>query len=783
MTSTYITSSGKILGSILRQKMDEIATPEYIIDVNPYACINLVTNNAGDMNMKAWLATAAGIGEYIEGYMKTNMKTTGAYVYTEMATPPPPPPILPAMDTVSDLPTYGTAVAKDPYSILNLALPTMIFSQDQDIIKVQLDAIKENLNLISIWLNVEPVPFDQTSLQQDEDPMYALNGTGQILFTGALTIVDNVAQDIINAMKEYGNEITFIDANNIFATGIVHMLNGSRDSNELNNLVYSFDVGQVVPVATNKVAMIPGVYFGLSNGTVQFVNEYQSKVQSLVVAPPLVGATMTLEIPLLEIDLSQVVINFIDKFFEGMDRTDEEQKEMENNFGDVLRVTFNGLFTGGKVLFTELINKVNEFIAKIMVRLSIDNLVKKFTKRMCNFSAKLRAKFTEWMKKIGLVFDKIADRIREVLDLVFDILSLPPLIIAAVVDKITEQVTTFIQNFITKIAEKMALSVPLPAAAALAALADKMKKAIAVIKSVIDKIKLIIDKVVKFVTDLIEKMVELVKKIIKFIQKIVEWIETAKEKCQQCIEVFTALISAFGIYLAFAASDPNDSAPSPPPIPPDMVTAAQTYYLTSADVNETSASMTPQTNGNNITWSFVDSSATSGFVFVNNGALQPISATSAIGIYKLGIDLETSDFIKVIGTFETSGNPYIGVINNSQISDPIISNIFISSGIDSFPENTTALDYKIYKMTLYKYNESTSAMEKDISQIYHYGYFVKGLFSTINPLIDNMFTYCMGWIDISLLESEKIVMVNSKNYTEIIRMIRYNDTRTPIQVQ
>ena len=802
---TYPSESGKVLGSILRQKMDEFVNDDFTINVPPYSCINLVTSSSHDLNMKAWLATADGISEYIEGYMTTNMTTKGAYVYTETATVPPPPPIVPAMDTISDLPTFGTAEKKDSYDILNLALPMMIFAGDDsiDIKKLENDptlAIKENLKIIAMWLNIPPIPFTQSTLQKDKEPLYSLNGTGQIIFPNAIGLVDEIAQDILNAMKDLGDEITFIDANNIFATGVVNMLNGvTDDTQDPTNLVYSFDLGSVVPVATNKTPL-PGIYFGLSKGTVKFVSDYQAKVQAPVIAPPLGLVTLTIEIPLLEVDLSDIVVAFIDKFFGDMDMTDEDMSEMKKNFGDVLRITFNGLFDGGKVVLSDLDNAITSFISKIEERLSIDNLTKKLTKRMYNFSAKLRAKVYAYFEKIGLVFEKIEEKIREIIEAIFNLPSVIQLIIETIVDAIKEKVETFIKEFIASVIEKMIPGPPLPAPTVLVLVAEKIKKAVEVILSIVETIKTIIENVINFIVGIIETVVSFVERIAKFlIDKVNVWIQKIEELlaminppegAAECLVALGGLISALGVFTSFVDSG-LDSVPEQPELPSEFAKAMETYYVTNANVLDTSASMLPQ-GKSNFKWQFVTNSATSGFSHINNGALSGTSfEDNAISVFSADLNQSyTSNFERVFGGFTVSSVPYRGVIGERITHSEYIKDIFAGLGL-SIITYSQSLDYNVYSMTMDKYNYDTSAMEADTDKKMFYGYFVKLLMSTNNPPIVE--GYYRGWVLESLLNTEfrssvrygthyyvnkitgaKLSVELGDYYIEVVRMIPYS---------
>ena len=548
----YITNAGKAFGSILRQKMDEYVNANFVIDKSPYACINTVTKKSHETNMKAWLATAIAINDYLTGYMKCSLKTNGVYTYLEQAIVPPPPPILPAIDTLSDKVTYGVIKPKDPYSILDLALPTMIFAGDNTI-KDQKEAIKQNLDLIVTWLNVPPIGFTQSTLQQDEDPIYSLNGTGLVIFPESIDTTD-VVDKIIVAMDELkiNNELTYISANDIFCTGVVELFNK-------NNQVYSIDAGTIVPLATNKVPNLPGVYFGLSTGTIEFIDVYCAKVQTPIPAPPLGLGMLTLEILLPEVDLSSIVTSFIDLMFKGMDITEDERKEMHNNFGDVIRVSFNGLFENGQLMFDQLTTKLNEFVETLKQRLSISVLTDKLFKRIFNFSKKLMDKIYNFF---NYVFDKIKTKITEVMELIFELETIIEEVIKKVIEAITKPVQEFIANFATKVIAKITITIPASAAQVVAALAIKVKNAIAVVKNVMTKIAKIIETVITFVTDLINSMIALVKKIISFIKTIVEWIQTATEKYKDCVSELLGLIATLSVFTSFVSSDPADPADS-----------------------------------------------------------------------------------------------------------------------------------------------------------------------------------------------------------------------------
>ena len=747
----YPSSSGKVLGSIIRQKMDEVVTSAFSLQ-SPYSCINQATQSSKDLNMKAWLANAMAIGEYIEGYMITSMKTQGAYVYLEQAVVPPPPPVLPAMGTISDKPTFGFAEAKDPYSILNIALPTMVFATTPT--TEQKKAIVDNLTTIAIWLNAPPIPFSQKTLQQEENPIYALDGTGQIIFPDSFGKIDAIAEKIIAAMEEKGGQITFIDANDIFATGIVNMLNGLDDEGgESKNLVFSFDLGSVIPEATNKMPGLPGVYFGVSQGTVTFTDKYQSKVLALIPAPPLINSTLTMEIPLTEIDLSSIATAFIDAFFQEIDLDAIEKEEMKKNFGDVIRVTFNGLFEGGKVAFTELTSKVDAFIAKINERLSISALTTKLTKRMFNFSYNLQMKVLKWFNEKGWKIDDITKKVNEVIQQVFDIATLPDKIIQAVVTEVTNQITSFITSFAISVSQKIAIGSPMPAAAVIAALADKISKAISLILSLVETIKGIIDKVVAFATEVIGAMVALIEKINVFIEQITQWIAQVGEPCKSEL---AGLALAFAPLLAFGASNPSDAAPPPPSLPPEFAAATKVFYVTSGNYN-TSGSMTPESD---TSWNFLTNSATSGFGYMNNVGLMndPSTTAMAIGVFSAQGG-SSSLFVKDYNQFTVSGNPYVGSFSANNLviellAHPEFSSLIQSNHISAVT-STDQLDYTVFRIIEDKYNESTSAMEDDPNKRFFFGYFAK--------IQQNSIQYYKGWVWESLLNrvrgNELIVMV------------------------
>jgi hypothetical protein len=834
----YSTDAGKALASIIRQKMDRYVSDDYSIDLKPYCCINALTTSAFDFNMKAWLATAEGISEYMVGYMQTSMKTNGAYVYIELAIPPPPPPILPAMATLNNKPTFGIAKPKDPYSILTLALPTMIFAGENTINEETIKndptkAIKDNLKLIALWLNIPPVEFDQKSVGF-ESPQYSLNGTGMIIFPNAFSLIDTIAQNILNAMKSMENDITYIDANNMFSTGIVNMLNGNinetTDIESANNKVFSFDSGMVSPEASNKVPMIPGTYFGFSTGKVLFQKDYQLKVQvDAVVGPPFGTVPLVLEITLPEfeiVDLNPVVESFIDTFFVGLDLTSEERQEMINSFGDVLKISFNGITESGviKISIPTIVDDIkiiiDAFVSLIEKRLSIDVLVKILTKRMFNFSAKLRSKIYSFFEKIGVRVNNFVEDVKakvlEVIQKIFKISEFIAKIVIEVPKLIIDYVIDYVSNFITETLKSIAISVPLPASAALAALAEKIEKAINIITTIVNNIKEIIEDVVMFINKIIETVKEFVLRIVNFINDYInKWIETINEwinaieppqelqKCLSSLDSLNSMIATLGVFTTFIENG-NSYVPALPSLPSDFDSVTATYYVSSGTFNFTSASMKPQ--GNPISsWGLVESSATSAYSQVNNGSLQDsLFANESIGIFSADNDF-TSDFKKVYGSFTTSGisgNPYNGSLGIS-VSNSNVLVIFNQYGIDEVLD-TSVINYSVYRMYKDIYYEvpgttplsgadpGVSAMSADYDKRLFYGYFIKVLTdpsdgSSLPP------GFYKGWILESLLNtSNRTISYGihryilsgtsviqevpiTKNYLENIKMIKYFD--------